>query len=185
MKYVERGNDRRWRFIAFVVLAAAFWLATACSGPSDDDPNSCNYESFDMDSAGYSAPTLQEVEGFTYFILARAESNRDSGTGKLSTVSVTETVHGTAEQGSKLDVYSEAGICLEAGRDYYLLASDSTGPGDLSVVPSGIFPVINNRITLSQEFRKDQVIGRFHGLDSVLFKRRLIEFVDRSDIVVD
>jgi hypothetical protein len=185
MTYVERRNDRRWRFIAFVVVAAAFWLAMACSGPSDDDPNSCRYEAFDMDSAGYSVPSRQEIEGFAYFVLARAESSRDNGPGTLNTVSVIETVHGTAEQGSKLDAYSEASICLEAGRDYYLLGSNSTGPGDLSVAPSGIFPVINNRITLSQEFRKDEVVGRFHGLDPVLFKRRLVEFVGRTDIVVD
>ena len=180
MKYGERGNDRRWRFIAFVALATAFWLAAACSGPSDDGPDSCIYESFDMDSAGYSAPTRQEIQGFEFFILARAESSREGGAGTLNSVSVTEMVHGTAEQGSKLDAYNEAGICLEAGRDYYLLASHSTGPGDLSVAPSGIFPVINNRITLSQEFRKDEIIGRFHGLDPVLFKRRLVEWTDNT-----
>jgi hypothetical protein len=187
MTCVESSFTSRWKLIGISLAATVFSLVLACSGSLGEDSTGCGYEAFTDSASSNVSPTTDELSGFDYFVLVEAVEYRAGAVnpGLLNSVSVEESVFGTVGVGSVLELASSAGICLEPGREYYLLLNDLPGSGTMEVAAWGIFPVINNRITLSQSLRKDDVIGRFHGLDPVLFKRRFVEFVGRTDITVD
>ena len=177
----------RLRVLVVLVAALVMGLALACSGSLGEELVDCSYDAFSTEPATYTPQTQQEFGAFEQFVRVRADSYRQDGNGSgvINSVSVEESVHGSTGIGGSLDVYSSEGICLEAGTEYYLLLGTRSGTPNPSVAPTGIFPVLNNRVTLSQVFRKDDLVGRFHGLDPVLFKRRLVEFVGRTDVAVD
>lgn len=173
------------------MMAVGFALF-ACSTDSStsDGPagQTCEYSPVGSGTASYARLSAEQLGQFDHFVKVSVDEREHSTIGSVreNRVEVTEVVSGTLSEGDELALTSVTGICLEPGDDYYLLLNDGdNGSPEHLDNPWGQFPVINNRITLHQLMRKDELIGEFHGLDPVLFKRRFVEHVGRTDIPVD
>ncbi len=167
-------------------------LVSACSSdetPGNDPPGfTCEYRPFGNGTASYAVPTPEQLGEFDFFVRVRVTGHRQLSprANIYNLVTVEDAVFGPVSDGDKLELADWEQSCLETGKSYYVLF-DEPGVTGFSFLasPWKTFPVINNRITLHPDMRKDELIGRFHGLDPVLFKRRFVEFVGREDIQVD
>ncbi len=173
-------------------LSIIVMIAVACASSEDDGSDSgsiaCEYHPFGDSSVEFDTPSTAELAAFQALIRVRTTGHSfGEETAELeNVVRVDEVVTGPASEGNVLGLRSGFELCLENGRDYYVLANETDESGFLQVPhPWATFPVINNRITLHPDMRKDDLIGDFHGLDPVLFKRNFVDFVGRDDIEVD
>lgn len=185
--------DRRRSRTAVLLASLLLIVAVACSGSGPEptaDPAgfSCEYSPFGGGNASFVQPTPEQLGDFDHFVRVRVNGHRQANPASeiFNIVTVEETVHGSVAEGETLELPDGLRVCLETGGRYYLLINDPVGGIYLRVNgPWAQFPVINNRITLHPDMRKDSLIGDLHGLDPVLFKRRFLEAVGRTDIDVD
>ncbi len=171
--------------IAGLLLVALIIAGCSSDGFEGNDPPGleCEYDPFGG-RGDVSTPDRERLADFDYFVrvLVTGHSTPDR-TGLYNIVTVEESVFGPAAEGDELRLHSDVDGCLETGESYYLRIVG--GPRLLTGNPWAVFPVINNRITLHPDMRKDELIGDFHGLDPVLFKRQFVELTGRTDIEVD
>ena len=163
----------------------------SCTGEEfagNDPPGySCEYSPGGETGRDFLRPTAEQLGKFDAFVRVRVTGHEETGPSEavVNLAEATEVLDGGIAEGADIEVRSNHGVCLETGEDYYLLLTERAG-GDFYEIdgPWSHFPVINNRITLHVEMRLDELIGSFHGLDPVLFKRRFTEFTGRTDIEV-
>lgn len=164
-------------------------VACSSSSPATDDPNGlvCEYQPFGDGAVSFTEPTREQLGDFDTWARVRAVTNfEDIGNGAEIDLEFTEVISGDLAEGRTWRTRNAFGLCLEPGRDYYVLINEAMLGGFLEIPhPWATFPVINNRITLHPDMRKDNLIGNLHGLDPVLFERRFVELVGRTDIEVD
>lgn len=176
-----------WAALSLVTL---FAIACSSSAPTGNDPPGfvCDYHPSGDGTMSFPEPLPQELGAFDVFVRVLVTGHRQTSPGSelVNIVTIEESVFGEVSKDETLELANELGVCLETGDSYYLLltGSDATGFSFVNT-PRATFPVINNRITLHLDMRRDGLIGDFHGLDPVLFKRRFTEFVERTDIEVD
>ncbi len=167
------------------VVAACTTEREVTPGP---DGFACQYHPAGNGSVEFTEPTPNELGEFDTFVLVRITGqSRDTETGELGNLgTIEEAVVGGRSEGAQIELQSGFDLCMEAGSVFYVIARDIDPNAFLQIPhPWATFPVINNRITLHPDMRKDDLVGQFHGLDPVLFERRFVEFVDRTDIEVD
>lgn len=178
-------------FAATVLLTVL--LITACSSapssePSDPAGFSCEYHPFGESPLDFLQPDSEELGDFDLFSRVSITSHEvgETSGGLVSFATVEDPLTGDVSEGDEIELHSDFRLCLETGADYYVLAM-SRASGQFFEIPHpwATFPVINNRITLHPDMRKDELIGRFHGLDPVLFKRQFVDYVGRADIEVE
>lgn len=173
-------------------LALLLFVAVACSssaaGTAEPGVFSCDYNPFGDGSVDFVAPSAGELGQFDSFVRVRVIGHSfGEQTAELENiVMIEEVVSGDLFVGNVPGLRSGFELCLETGDEYYVLARETDENGFLLIPnPWATFPVINNRITLHPDMRKDDLVGDLHGLDPVLFKRRFVELVGRDDIEVD
>ncbi len=186
-----RASRHRIRFVALVFMALPAMIAAACSSEPSGDPAgfSCEYHPSGESSVDFTQPTSERLgTDFDTMLRIRVTGHEvgESASGLVSFVSVEETVTGDLPDPDSTELHSDFRLCLETGDEYYVIAT-SRADGQFFEIPHpwSTFPVINNRITLHPDMRKDETIGRFHGLDPVLFKRQFVDYTGRDDITVD
>lgn len=188
--FLPISRNLRLTLRAALPIVALFFVACSSSTPSGDDPEgfTCEYHPFGDGTASFVAPSPEKLGDFDQFIRVTVTGHRQSSPGAevINIVKIDERVFGSGFENETLELRSGIGICLETRDSYYVLTEDFGDMESSSIAsPWATFPVINNRITLHPDMRKDELIGDFHGLDPVLFKRRFVEFVGRDDIEVD
>ena len=160
-------------------------IVGACSseGADSDDPPGlvCEYTAFGETGAGSTAPTSTVLDDTDAFIRFKVTGHEDSA---INLGTVEKVLFGDLEEDSSIEVQSQFGVCLETGREYFVLLNISADRRHFDIAdPWSHYPIINNRITLHQDMRKDDLVGNFHGLDPVLFERRFADLTetDRFD----
>ena len=174
------------------MTAIAVSAFISCSGDDfvgNDPPGySCEYAPVGDTSNSAVRPSAEQLGMFDAWALVKVTGHEETPASgnPINLAEVVEVVDGDLAEGDSIDLRDEFGVCFETGEEYYVLAQERDGGAYFETTgPWTHFPVINNRITMHLDIRRDELVGDLHGLDPVLFKRQLVELTGRDDIEVD